>query len=35
MAQKGLKSLLGTMHKVYKNSITVVFGPRLAINNNY
>ena len=35
IAQKGLECLLETINKVYKNSITTAFQPRLAINNNY
>jgi len=35
MAQKGTKSLLGTTSKVYKNSTTTAFQPRLATNNGY
>jgi len=35
MAWKGLKSLLKTTRKVYKNSTTTAFQPRLATNNSY
>ena len=33
MARKGIGSLLGTTHKVYRSSTTTVFRPRLATTN--
>ena len=35
MAQKGLGGLLGITRKVYRNSITAAFQPKLAINNSH